>query len=216
VYLPLLWEPSFCSRSPIALGYTRGHFCALIPPEPVSLPQIRNNSGISGAASGITGASYLEAVEDAEDEAKATFLPLVTADRKQLLPIHFLSQTEVGNEEVILRQWLDVCATESGLVVAQQRIAKPPLLVAQMTEEWLNHYRKLAQSNVAPFSTRGTSGATGSSTTPTLLRSSPTISSTGSGSNLTGSRSNVTGSTGGSHNNNNNGGYSSDGDTDEE
>merc|ERR1719367_258120 len=41
VYLPLLWEPSFCSRSPIALGYTRGHFCALVPPEPVDLPQIR-------------------------------------------------------------------------------------------------------------------------------------------------------------------------------
>ena len=37
VYLPLLWEPSFCSRSPIALGYTRGHFCALVPPEPVLL-----------------------------------------------------------------------------------------------------------------------------------------------------------------------------------
>ena len=34
--------------------------------------------------------------------------------------------------------------TENGLVVAKQRIVKPPLLVAQMTEEWLNHYRKLA------------------------------------------------------------------------
>ena len=98
----------------------------------------------------------------------------MTSDRKQLLPIHFLSQTEAGNEEVILQQWLDVCATgkkkflvkyqnnnsyilsiyfyvkmpylltENGLVVAKQRIVKPPLLVAQMTEEWLNHYRKLA------------------------------------------------------------------------
>ena len=81
---------------------------------------------------------------DPADEVKATFLPLMTADRKNLLPIHFLSQSEAGNEEVILRQWLDVCATENGLVVAQQRISKPPLLVAQMTEEWLNHYRKLA------------------------------------------------------------------------
>ena len=35
----------------------------------------------------------------------------MTSDRKQLLPIHFLSQTEAGNEEVILQQWLDVCAT---------------------------------------------------------------------------------------------------------
>lgn len=30
VYLPLLWEISFCSKSPIALGYTRGHFSALV------------------------------------------------------------------------------------------------------------------------------------------------------------------------------------------
>lgn len=31
VYLPLIWEPSFCFKSPIALGYTRGHFTALVP-----------------------------------------------------------------------------------------------------------------------------------------------------------------------------------------
>ncbi|KOB65340.1 Uncharacterized protein OBRU01_22868 [Operophtera brumata] len=29
IYLPLLWEPSFCSKSPLCLGYTRGHFSAL-------------------------------------------------------------------------------------------------------------------------------------------------------------------------------------------
>ena len=119
VYLPLLWEPSFCSKSPIALGYTRGHFCALVPPEPVSQPHIRNYStnvttGASGSLSvsttGASSASYLEA-STIEDEAKATYLPLMTSDRKQLLPIHFLSQTEAGNEEVILQQWLDVCAT---------------------------------------------------------------------------------------------------------
>ena len=40
--------------------------------------------------------------------------------------------------------------TESGLVVAQQNIARPPLMVAQMTEEWLNYYRKIAQSNTVP------------------------------------------------------------------
>jgi ubiquitin thioesterase ZRANB1 len=55
-----------------------------------------------------------------------------------------LSDAELGNEEMILRQWLDVCVTDSGLIVARQKVAKPPLLVAQMTEEWLNHYRKLA------------------------------------------------------------------------
>ena len=146
VYLPLLWEPSFCSRSPIALGYTRGHFCALVPPEPiVGQPlAIRTCSTMSyGAACSMDPASA-SSIVSSEDETKATFLPLMTADRKQLLPIHFLTGNETGSEEVLLRQWLDVCATENGLVVAQQKIIKPPLIVAQMTEEWLNHYRKLA------------------------------------------------------------------------
>lgn len=84
-------------------------------------------------------------------------------DRK-LLPVHFLTQVEVsyyypfpisvsakltnlnvkmGREETILRQWLDCCETEGGILVAQQRLHKRPLLVAQMVEEWLNHYRRL-------------------------------------------------------------------------
>ena len=33
-------------------------------------------------------------------------------------------------------------------MVAQQSISRPPLLVAQMTEEWLNYYRKIAQVRV--------------------------------------------------------------------
>ena len=56
--------------------------------------------------------------------------------------MHFLSRAEAGREDAILRSYLDVGVTDSGLLVAQQRIAKPPLLVAQMTEEWLNHYRR--------------------------------------------------------------------------
>ena len=89
-------------------------------------------------------ASSIVASSPEADETKATYLPLMTADRKSLLPIHFLTGNEAGNEEVLLRQWLDVWDTENGLVVAQQKIIKPPLIVAQMTEEWLNHYRKLA------------------------------------------------------------------------
>lgn len=51
---------------------------------------------------------------------------------------------QMGREEPILRQWLDVCETEGGILVAQQRLHKRPLLVAQMLEEWLNYYRRLA------------------------------------------------------------------------
>lgn len=51
---------------------------------------------------------------------------------------------QMGREESIMRQWLDVCVTEGGLLVAQQKLQKRPLLVAQMLEEWLNHYRRIA------------------------------------------------------------------------
>jgi hypothetical protein len=64
--------------------------------------------------------------------------------QKDINFFQFLSDAELGNEELILREWLDVCVTDSGLIVARQKVEKPPLLVAQMTEEWLNHYRKLA------------------------------------------------------------------------
>ncbi|XP_060527557.1 ubiquitin thioesterase trabid isoform X2 [Cylas formicarius] len=113
VYLPLLWDHSFCTRCPIALGYTRGHFSALVPVEPLLSARPR-----------------------------ASLLPLVDRDRKPL-PIHFLTEAELGREEAILHQWMDVSETENGILVAQQSWHKRPLLVAQMCEEWLNHYRRL-------------------------------------------------------------------------
>ncbi|KAH8268652.1 hypothetical protein KR026_011275 [Drosophila bipectinata] len=127
VYLPLLWDQNFCTKSPIALGYTRGHFSALVPMEPFTRIDGRR--------------------DDVED---VTYLPLMDCELK-LLPIHFLTQSEVGNEESMMRQWLDVCVTDGGLLVAQQKLGKRPLLVAQMLEEWLNHYRRIAQVITAPF-----------------------------------------------------------------
>ncbi|XP_055601944.1 ubiquitin thioesterase trabid-like [Uranotaenia lowii] len=124
VYLPLLWEHSFCITSPIALGYTRGHFSALVPTEPYS---------------------RIDAARD--DREDITFLPLMDCEMK-LLPIHFLNSNEIGREESIMRQWLEVCETEGGLLVAQQKLHKRPLLVAQMLEEWLNHYRRIAISRL--------------------------------------------------------------------
>ncbi|CAH1122135.1 unnamed protein product [Ceutorhynchus assimilis] len=120
VYLPLLWDHSFCSRCPIALGFTRGHFTALVPIEPSFNTQPR-----------------------------ASLLPLVDRDRKPL-QIHFLLESELGREETILRQWIEVSDTEEGIKVAQQPLHKKPLLVAQMCEEWLNHYRRIVQMSSAP------------------------------------------------------------------
>lgn len=140
LYLPLQWDPSFCYRSPIALGYTRGHFTALVPPEPDPV-----------CAGGGAGAAP---PQDSPSPASFNYLPLMTRDR-ELLPIHFLTKAEQGQEEAIMRQWLEVCVTEGGILLAQQNITRPPLLVAQMTEEWLNYYRKTAQSSNLPYPGRG-------------------------------------------------------------
>lgn len=77
VYLPLLWEQSFCWKSPIALGYTRGHFSALVAME---------NDGFDNRGAG--------ANLNTDDDVTVTFLPLVDSERK-LLHIHFLSAQEV-------------------------------------------------------------------------------------------------------------------------
>ncbi|CAL8368932.1 unnamed protein product, partial [Gadus morhua 'NCC'] len=76
VYLPLLWEQSFCWKSPIALGYTRGHFSALVAME---------NDGFDNRGAG--------ANLNTDDDVTVTFLPLVDSERK-LLHIHFLSAQE--------------------------------------------------------------------------------------------------------------------------
>ncbi|KAI5606702.1 ubiquitin thioesterase ZRANB1, partial [Silurus asotus] len=77
VYLPLLWEQSFCWKSPIALGYTRGHFSALVAME----TDCYDNRG--------AGANL-----NTDDDVTVTFLPLVDSEKK-LLQIHFLSVQEV-------------------------------------------------------------------------------------------------------------------------
>ncbi|XP_022672283.1 ubiquitin thioesterase zranb1-B-like isoform X1 [Varroa destructor] len=131
IYLPLLWEcPSFCWKSPIALGYTRGHFSALVPIEPPDMDVIARGGAHS----------TLHRQDD------IIYLPLMSADRK-LLPIHFLTEIEMGQEEELIREWLDFRVTESGLLVALQRLQPPmrrPSLVMQMLDEWLHLYRTLS------------------------------------------------------------------------
>ncbi|BES96814.1 OTU-like cysteine protease [Nesidiocoris tenuis] len=140
VYLPLLWEPSFCTVSPLALGYTRGHFSALVSIETATPVLARPSTEKS---------KTIVALDD--NISSVCHLPLVDKDRK-LLPIHFLTKQEMGTEERLLRRWLDVSVTDGGLLVALQRSPRPPLLVAQMLEEWLNHYRSLALMSRTPYS----------------------------------------------------------------
>ncbi|NWY63531.1 ZRAN1 thioesterase, partial [Erithacus rubecula] len=130
VYLPLLWEQSFCWKSPIALGYTRGHFSALVAME-------NDGYGNRGAGANL----------NTDDDVTVTFLPLVDSERK-LLHIHFLSAQEIGNEEQqekLLREWLDCCVTEGGVLVALQKSCRRRNhpLVTQMVEKWLDRYRQI-------------------------------------------------------------------------
>lgn len=136
VYLPLLWEPEFCSKSPLCVGYTRGHFSALVPCAPCSRP----------------APAYI-CREQQEEKDETTFLPLTDSEGK-LLPVHFLTQDEMADEEGLLRRWVSSCVTSGGLLAARQRLHPKPLLVAQMMEEWLNHYRRLAQQTRGPFPPR--------------------------------------------------------------
>lgn len=77
VYLPLLWEKSFCWKTPIALGYTRGHFSALVPME-------MDSDDAIGAGANI----------ESNEDSQMAYLPLVDNEGK-LLPVHFLTRSEV-------------------------------------------------------------------------------------------------------------------------
>nr|CAB3268062.1 Zn-finger (Ran-binding)-3 [Phallusia mammillata] len=128
VYLPFLWDESFCYTSPIALGYTRGHFTALVTME---------NSMKNICASSRHRFQPFNTVK---------YLPLVDSDGK-ILPIHFTTRTEAGSEEQrreILHEWLDCHMTECGSLVAVQRPGKRPSSVTRLVDEWLDHYRHLS------------------------------------------------------------------------
>uniref|UniRef100_A0A8C1TCN9 ubiquitinyl hydrolase 1 n=1 Tax=Cyprinus carpio TaxID=7962 RepID=A0A8C1TCN9_CYPCA len=130
VYLPLLWEQSFCWKSPIALGYTRGHFSALVGME---------TDGYDNRGAG--------ANLNTDDDITVTFLPLVDSERK-LLQIHFLSAQEMGSEEQqerLLREGLDCCVTDGGMLAAMQKSSRRRHhpLITQMLEKWLDGYRQM-------------------------------------------------------------------------
>lgn len=135
IYLPLLWDPQFCSKSPLCLGYTRGHFSALVPIEPYSHRH-----------------TYI-CREQQDDNEDMIYLPLTDSEGK-LLPVHFLTCDEMSEAESVVRRWVVWRETSGGLAAARRPSLAPSLLQAQMLEEWLNHYRRLAQQTRGPFPPR--------------------------------------------------------------
>ena len=58
------------------------------------------------------------------------------------------SGTQMGNEEQqekLLREWLDCCVTEGGMLAAMQKSSRRRNhpLVTQMVEKWLDRYRQI-------------------------------------------------------------------------
>ena len=107
VYLPLLWETIFCSKSPICLGFTRNHFSALVP--------MQERIHVAGSSSSPRSSSPLIHHSDADaqfrpgptsplsminqnlndnSDVQVFYHPLMDCDGN-LLPVHFLKATEV-------------------------------------------------------------------------------------------------------------------------
>jgi ubiquitin thioesterase ZRANB1 len=121
VYLPLLWESSFCFKNPITLGYTRGHFTALVPIEKnvVGDGDVASGGGgcvasgggggggsentacgvnmclcSGGAIAGAIGGACCTCGVGGSDVEQVFYLPL-TNHEGHLLPVHFLTANEV-------------------------------------------------------------------------------------------------------------------------
>lgn len=151
VYLPLLWDTNFCSKSPICLGFTRNHFSALVPMQErihmasslsrSSSPLIHNQDNDMHSRP-LPSSPSGNPQSNENSDTQIFYHPLMDCDGN-LLPVHFLTSSEVcsskaseeeeikrvksfqiGHEHAILHQWLDCGFTSNGLLVAKQKVGK--------------------------------------------------------------------------------------------
>ncbi len=113
VYLPLLWETNFCSKSPICLGFTRNHFSALVPMQErinissssssssrSSSPLILNHDNdiqqrpSSSSSSSTSSSLLINPQQNDNNDGQIFYHPLMDCDGN-LLPVHFLTSSEV-------------------------------------------------------------------------------------------------------------------------
>jgi ubiquitin thioesterase ZRANB1 len=154
VYLPLLWETNFCSKSPICLGFTRNHFSALVPMQErihidssssrsssrSSSPLIHNHDNDNQQRSlPSSSPPLINSQPNDNSDTQIFYHPLMDCDGN-LLPVHFLTSSEIGHEQAILHQWLDCGFTSNGLLVAKQKVGKRPQVCQQSLDAWLNLY----------------------------------------------------------------------------
>ncbi|CAF0747883.1 unnamed protein product [Adineta ricciae] len=150
VYLPLLWETNFCSKSPICLGFTRNHFSALVPMQErinissssssrSSSPLILNHENDVQQRPPPSSSSLITQPQNDNNDQQIFYHPLMDCDGN-LLPVHFLTSSEIGHEQAILHQWLDCGFTSNGLLVAKQKVGKRPQVCQQSLDAWLQLY----------------------------------------------------------------------------
>ncbi len=105
VYLPLLWETNFCSKSPICLGFTRNHFSALVPMQECiniassssrsSSPLINNQDiDVQQRSLPSSSPSLVNQPQNDNSDTQIFYHPLMDCDGN-LLPVHFLTSSEV-------------------------------------------------------------------------------------------------------------------------
>ena len=70
---------------------------------------------------------------------------MVTYDK--WLKVYLFTYPQLGREESLLKEWLDCCVTDGGVLVATMKTRRRHGHVRQMTDEWLDYYRRLAHNS---------------------------------------------------------------------
>ncbi|KAI3385342.1 hypothetical protein SNEBB_009597 [Seison nebaliae] len=134
IYLPLLWKQSTkCFKSPIALGYVKDHFCALLAVDQKNNRAINQHANVSfnrrdhnnNSTNTILNKYYLP-IEDFNGD---------------LLPVHFVSSEQMGHERQLLDEWMDIGETNNGHLVAKASVIMETPVVSTLIDDWIDAYR---------------------------------------------------------------------------
>lgn len=151
IYLPLLWDSVDCVKSPLVIGYSNGHFTAV-----VSIEDGKLDLGIEN--------------QPAPSSTNCTHaVPLVKYDGMPL-PVHFLHDREVPLASDRLRQYLD-CAkvpfssnpgeTRQAVLVAKLNFSEQPRCMKDLIDGYFmkareEHQRVARHSQLHPQNPPGT------------------------------------------------------------
>ncbi|VDL58620.1 unnamed protein product [Hymenolepis diminuta] len=126
IYLPFLWEKSECSKVPLVVGYTPGHFSALVPITPLT-------TAISSVPSQFS---------DGDD---FIYLPLFDVESSPM-PVHFSESiftsalySGVATEDLI-RDWMVISTTPKDQLWVKVSHTPRNDLTDALFREWMNAY----------------------------------------------------------------------------